>query len=222
MADYQSSFTGEEIDSLLQKVKDGVQSDYAQNDSTQPDYIKNRPFYSSGYKYEWDGVAADESKKVYGSKNRDYYFYKISDEIMNVSDFVGADIELKSGATTKITESSVRRYENGSFSFILVYGTFPGELIFVCVETGFFETSLGTTGLTPGLWFLQANFNAKVFEKKGEFKQLDNKYIAKATAIDDANSDLPVTAGLLKTELENTVALIDTALSTAIGSGVLE
>ena len=222
MADYQSSFTGEEIDSLLRKVKDGVQSDYTQNDSSQPDYIKNRPFYSSGYKYEWDGTVADESKKVYGSENKNYYFYKISDEIMSVSDFVGAEIELKSGATTNIVESSVRTYEGGSFSFILVYGNFPGELIFVCVEAGSFETVLGTTELTPGLWFLQANFNAKVFEKKGEFKQLDNKYIAKATAIDDANADLPVTAGLLKTELDNTIASIDEALSTAIGSGVLE
>ena len=221
MADYQSSFTGEEIDSLLQKVKDGAQSDYAQNDSTQPDYIKNRPFYTSGYKYEWDGVAADETKKVYGTASNSYYFYKISDGIMTVSDFVGAAIEMKSGVERKIEESSVKTYENGSFAYKYIAGV-TYEIIFVCVEAGSFETILGTTELTPGLWFLQGGFNVKIFEKEGEVKQLDNKYIAKATAIDEDNADLPVTAGLLKTELDNTIASIDEALSTAIGSGVLE
>ena len=50
----------------------------------------------------------------------------------------------------------------------------------------------------------------------------ENEFIPKATAIDEANADLPVTAGLLKTELENVVTAIDTSLSAAIGSGVLE
>ena len=50
----------------------------------------------------------------------------------------------------------------------------------------------------------------------------ENEFIPKATAIDEANADLPVTAGLLKTELENVVTAIDTSLSAAIGIGVLE
>lgn len=220
MADYQSSFTGEEIDGILTKAKNGglsVQSDYAQNDSTQPDYIKNRPFYKEGYSYEWDGTAPDESKKVSGSDSR-FFYYKISDSTMAVSDLVGATAILQSGSSRSITEASIKRCENGSFAYF--WGNY--ELIFVCVEAGFFDTALGKVELTPGLWFLNGGFYVAKLEKDAGIKQIDNEFIPKATAIDDANADLPVTAGLLKTELENVVTAIDASLSAAIGSGVLE
>lgn len=220
MADYQSSFTGEEIDDILTKAKNGglsVQSDYAQCKSTQPDYIKNRPFYrSEGYSYEWDGKATDETKKVGGSQ---FYFYKISDNVISFSDLVGARVTTSANVNETIAESSIKTYPNGSFAF-LYYQNW--EFIFVCVETASYETTLGDVELTPGLWFLNGGIYARQLEKDASVKQIDNEFIPKATAIDEANADLPVTAGLLKTELENTVALIDTALSTAIGSGVLE
>ena len=92
----------------------------------------------------------------------------------------------------------------------------------MCVETASFETVLGTVELTPGVWLLNGGIYAAKLEKYTGIKQIDNEFIAKATAIDDANADLPVTAGLLKTELENVVTAIDASLSAAIGSGVLE
>lgn len=222
MADYQSSFTGEEIDEILTKAKNGglsVQSDYAQNDSTQPDYIKNRPFYKEGYAYEWDGNVTDESKKVSGSKPPHYY-YKISDNIMAASDLVGAKIVTSVDVNETIAESSIKTYENGSFAYL--YYNKQWEFILVCVEAASFETVLGTVELTPGVWFLNGGIYAAKLEKYTGIKQIDNEFIPKATAIDDANADLPVTAGLLKTELENVVTAIDTSLSAAIGSGVLE
>lgn len=194
-----------------------VQSDYAQNDATQPDYIKNRPFYrSEGYSYEWDGTAPDETKKVGESQ---YYFYKISDNIMTASDLIGARIATSANKTETIKDKYIKKYENGSFAFN--YSNYY-EMIFVCVEAGSFSTRLGTVELTPGLWFLQAGIHITSFEKDAGIKQIDNEFIPKATAIDDANADLPVTAGLLKTELENVVTAIDASLSAAIGSGVLE
>lgn len=217
MADYQSIFTGEEIDSLLKKVKDGVQSDYTQNDSTQPDYIKNRPFYKKGYSYEWDGKATDETKKVGGSQ---FYFYKISDNVITFSDFVGARVTTSANVNETITEDSIKTYGNDSFAYL--YNHKQWEFILVCVETSSFETVLGTVELTPGVWFLNGGIYAAKLEKITGIKQIDNEFIPKATAIDDANADLPVTAGLLKTELENVVTAIDTSLSAAIGSGVLE
>jgi hypothetical protein len=184
---------------LIASIETGgpsVQSDYAQNDSTQPDYIKNRPFYrSEGYSYEWDGTAPDETKKVGGDQ---YYFYKISDKTMAISDLVGATANTNTGHTLPITESSIKTYENGSFAYR--YSSY--ELIFVCVEAGSFSTILGTVELTPGLWLLNGGFYVAELEKGAGIKQIDNEFIVKATAIDDANADLPVTAGLFKTELE--------------------
>lgn len=219
MADYQSSFTGEEIDEILTEAKNGglsVQSDYTQNDPTQPDYIKNRPFYKEGYSYKWDGKATDETKKVGESE---FFFYEISESTMAVSDLVGARIATSANKTETIEDKYIKTYENGSFAFN--YSNYY-EMIFVCVEAGSFSTRLGTVELTPGLWFLQAGIHITSFEKDAGIKQIDNEFIPKATAIDDANADLPVTAGLLKTELENVVTAIDTSLSAAIGSGVLE
>lgn len=206
MDDYQSSFSGEEIDDILAKAKNGglsVQSDYAQNDSTQPDYIKNRPFYrSEGYSYEWDGTAPDETKKVGGSQ---YYFYKISDKTMAISDLVGATANTNTGHTLPIAENSIKTYENGSFAY-----RYSGyELIFVCVEAGSFSAALGTVELTPGLWLLNGGFYVAELEKGAGIKQIDNEFIVKATAIDDDNADLPVTAGLVESELEKKADLVD-------------
>lgn len=191
------------------------QSDYEENDISKVTYIKNRPFYKEGYSYEWDGKATDETKKVGGSE---YYFYKISDSIMSTSDLVGATATMQSGSSLSITEASIKTYGNSSFA----YRWSNYELIFVCVEAGSFSTILGTVELTPGLWFLNGGFYVAKLEKYAGIKQIDNEFIPKATAIDDANADLPVTAGLLKTELDNAIASIDEALSAAIGSGVLE
>lgn len=209
---------GDPIVGTMTSGGSAVQSDYTQNDSTQPDYIKNRPFYTSeGYQYEWDGKATDESKKISGNDSR-YYYYKISDNIMAVSDLVGATVTTNTNYTLTISEDKITTYENGSF----VYYYSQYGLILVCVEAGSFSTVLGTVELTPGLWLFNGGFYPVLLEKGSEIKQIDNVYIAKATAIDDDNADLPVTAGLLKTELDNTIASIDEALSAAIGSGVLE
>lgn len=211
----------DDLPGLVRSIPQGggsaVQSDYAQNDSTQPDYIKNRPFYKEGYSYEWDGTAPDESKKVSGSDSR-YYYYKISDNIMAASDLVGATVVTNSGITRTISEGDINAYDNGSFAYKFSSYVF----IIVCVEAGSLDTSLGVLELTPGLWYLNGGFYARQLEKDAGIKQIDNEFIPKATAIDDDNADLPVTAGLLKTELENVVNAIDTSLSAAIGSGVLE
>lgn len=207
MDDYQSSFSGEEIDDILAKAKSGdftVQSDYAQNDSTQLDYIKNRPFYTiDGFSYEWDGTTPDETKKVSGDDSR-YFYYKISDNIMSVSDLIGAKTTINSQKNT-ITESSIETYENGSFC----YKFYNYELVLVCVKAGSFATLLGTVELTPGLWFMHPGFIVSLLEKEAEIKQIDNEYIAKATALDDDNADLPVTAGLVESELKKKADLVD-------------
>lgn len=179
-----------------------VQSDYTQNDSTQPDYIKNRPFYREGYSYKWDGKATDETKKVGGSE---YYYYKISDNVMTFADLVGAKVTTSVDANETIAESSIKTYDNGSFAYLYYKGLW--EFILVCVETASYETTLGLVELTPGLWFLNSGIYARQLEKV-TIKQIDNEFIPKATAIDNANADLPVTAGLLKTELENKADLV--------------
>jgi hypothetical protein len=194
------------------------QADYEENDTSKVTYIKNRPFYRESYSYEWDGTAPDESKKVSGNDSR-FFYYKISDNIMAASDLVGAKITTSANQQATIADEHIKIYENGSF--VYKYANYY-ELLFVCVEAGSFSTQMGTLELTPGLWFIYPGIYIKSLQGEATAKQLDNRYIPKATAIDEANADLPVTAGLLKTELENVVNAIDTSLSAAIGSGVLE
>lgn len=72
----------------------GVQSDYAQNDETQIDYIKNRPggYYKTvpAIDIQWDGVVGD---KPTGQLNGET-IVKVSDEILTKEQWVGASVTL--------------------------------------------------------------------------------------------------------------------------------
>lgn len=75
----------------------GVQSDYAQNDATQPDYIKNRPggYYQTvpAINIQWDGVVGDKPNAT-GSGN---VFVKVSDEILTADRVIGATVTTVQG-----------------------------------------------------------------------------------------------------------------------------
>ena len=79
------------INEVRQTGGGGVQPDWNQNDSTQPDYIKNRPFYSEKeiVDVSWDG---DKTNKV---STIDTY-YKVSDLMPTADEFV---VYLKTGET---------------------------------------------------------------------------------------------------------------------------
>ena len=77
----------------------GVQSDYTQNDATQPDYIKNRPggYYQTlpGVGITWDGVIGDRPK---AQTDEGVYLVKVSDEVLTTEQLIGATVTMVDGS----------------------------------------------------------------------------------------------------------------------------
>lgn len=80
----------------------GVQSDYAQNDETQMDYIKNRPggYYQTvpGVDITWDGIIGDRPK---APLDEGMYLVKVSDEILTADRVIGATVVSVQGAESQ-------------------------------------------------------------------------------------------------------------------------
>lgn len=80
-------------------VSGGVQPDYAQNDVTQPNYIKNRPggYYQTvqGVDITWDGVIGDRPK---AQPDEGVYLVKVGDEVLTAEQVIGATVTIVQGA----------------------------------------------------------------------------------------------------------------------------
>lgn len=115
MQPYKLDYTGEEVNSAIGdvlngQVSGGTQSDYAQNDATQPDYIKNRPggYYQivPGVDITWDGVIGDRPKV---ELDEGMYLVKVSDEVLTAEQMIGATLTVTQGEQQ---QSSVLNDEN--------------------------------------------------------------------------------------------------------------
>ena len=104
MKPYKLDYTGDEVNSAIGKVLDGqvsggTKSDYAQNDATQPDYIKNRPggYYQTvpGLDITWDGVIGDRPK---AQPEKGIYLVKVGDEVLAAEQLVGATVTMVNGS----------------------------------------------------------------------------------------------------------------------------
>lgn len=89
----------------------GVQSDYAQNDETQMDYIKNRPggYYQTvpGVDIQWDGVVGDKPNVDVGGG---MIWVKVSDEILTAEQMIGATATRVQGSGNQsalVTENDI-------------------------------------------------------------------------------------------------------------------
>ena len=91
----------------------GVQSDYTQNDATQPDYIKNRPggYYQTvpAINIQWDGVVGDKPNVDAGRM----IFVKVSDEILTADRVIGATVVMVRGAESQSMILSEDRIMSG-------------------------------------------------------------------------------------------------------------
>lgn len=97
-----------------EKAENGVvQSDYAQNDATQPDYIKNRPggYYQTipAINIQWDGVVGDKPNADAGRT----IFVKVSDEILTADRVIGATVVSVRGAESQSMILSEDRIMSG-------------------------------------------------------------------------------------------------------------
>ena len=118
MQPYKLDYTGDEVNSAIKKVLDGqvsggTQSDYTQNDATQPDYIKNRPggYYQTvpAINIQWDGVVGDKPNAVIGGN----IVVKVSDEILTAEQIIGATAVMVRGAESKSMILSEDRIRSG-------------------------------------------------------------------------------------------------------------
>lgn len=100
----------------------GVQSDYTQNDATQPDYIKNRPggYYQTvpGVDITWDGVIGDRPK---AQPEEGMYLVKVSDEILTADRVIGATVTRVEGSENTSTVLLENNVMSGD-GFIIVTG----------------------------------------------------------------------------------------------------
>ena len=85
------------------EIPEQVNPDWNQNDSTQPDYVKNRTHWveGSGATIEWDGnTDGRDSVALPISDTLNMTFYKVSDAIPSASDIVGGTAEYVSNGVT--------------------------------------------------------------------------------------------------------------------------
>lgn len=77
-----------------------VQSDYTQNDNTQTDYIKNRPFYEDKLiDITWDGDTAGKTE-VDLTSALGFNVYLVSDATPSAEDLIGATVSIYTGSDT--------------------------------------------------------------------------------------------------------------------------
>lgn len=124
-----------------------VQSDYAQNDPTAKDYIKNRPGgYEEGWAITWDG---DTTGKVFAEVMSGYYVYKVSDKILTADQISGGQMTTTvTGGETQsntITSDMVEEFEDAIFvnSFPMIVKN-PGEFV---VMDGAFTITIPESGV---------------------------------------------------------------------------
>lgn len=119
-----------------------VQSDYAQNDSTAKDYIKNRPGgYEEGWEITWDG---DTTGRVSISASDGTSWYKISDEILTVDQLIGSTVTLNNGRSLDITAKMIATFENcitvaDAVLIAKTAGDLMGNGKFIAPETGVYD-----------------------------------------------------------------------------------
>lgn len=201
MDDFQSKFTGEEIDAILESAK--KQPDYEQNDSTQPDFIKNRPFYDTRRK-SWYSQAENPNPISFDNVALNYSFYKVSDLIIprnEIFDKTSVVTEsaipytfAESGIVLETEDFVIIKATGVDFNFLFAYKT--GSLPFTYLgyslscdvpETGIYSIRGLGTGIPEGRTF---SFTT------GEIKQIEPKYLPVAGDGVGASNILWVTTGL--------------------------
>ena len=179
-----------------------IQSDWNQNDETSNDYIKNRPFYSIvGSEKELKTVTFDgdlTGREYVEIGDNTLYMVKLSDDIPDVTDFLGTEVILTSGARDGVysvdesTLSDSEKYaeinENSSPNGVTVEkGRGYVLWLFLYVVQEDMELvvlpDLPAMKLSKGVWTMYLVADNTYFKSvsynyfQEELKQIDEKYI---------------------------------------------
>lgn len=146
-----------------------VQPDYEQNDSEQPDYIKNRPFYEETVTgevvIEYDG---DSTGKVVVPMGEDAQMVKVSDLTPEPSELIGG-IGIVNGESMTITEDMVMDGRTEGLPAVVV-----ADVMFV------FYSPFAAAGVTEtGVYFADMGVAAtlKYTGTVTNIKKLDPKFL---------------------------------------------
>lgn len=161
-----------------------VQPDLAQNDNTQPDYVKNRTHWeeNTGATIEWDG--STEGRDVIPDADNSG-FYKISDAVPDINDVIGGTLAYYAsdeGTTELAIVDSMIVSEAGIHTIRL------GETSVVHI------LSTEVEGFTPGVYAFFATIGAvteyisKLTYGSTTVHQLDEKFIPDTIA---RTADIP-------------------------------
>lgn len=159
-----------------------VQSDWNQNDESQPDYVKNRPFYDipPAFDIRWDGnmdghFALDLSALGYDSGS---YFVKVSDFVTDdSSELVGATITSSTNLTDNVLPNDID------------VSTFPGSIslygyVVVVVNQSALNAALGLPDgyVTNGTYFYaDSEWHVAQFVGPQTTKKIDDRYLNLST-----------------------------------------
>ena len=138
-----------------------VQTDYAQNDSTAKDYIKNRPGgYEEGFEITWDGdttgrVSITAEGMPYVRYNMTYVWYQVSDEILTSDQVIGGQtVFINNGEAYQkvIADDNVTEAE---------FGYYVAEFIIVAMKTGVFNFYGKNISISePGVYFARMDLGS--------------------------------------------------------------
>ena len=139
----------------------GVQPDWAQNDPTAADYVKNRTHYDEQTVIEWDG----DTTGLVGANG---VLYKVSDVIPAKSDVLGGTITLSNGSAITITPDMTGMTDGDSFTI--------AEFALIIASAGVFSDK-GFSFTETGIYFMSGS---NVHTSKlvyGSTKTIDPKYL---------------------------------------------
>ena len=160
------------LSAMCGKIK---KPDWNQNDSAAADYVKNRPFYKDTvFDITWDG----NTDGLEQFKIEDLCFYKVSDNIPEVTDIAGStlsfDINNNKDSCT-IVQSMIRVGTN----FLSVTSSLDLPSIVFIYED---QTDLGGVVANRGCWFLKYGVYTILSIKKIGIKTIDTECLPEIPA----------------------------------------
>ena len=175
----------------------GVQSNWNEEDSSNPAFIKNKPFGEEGLRILWDGIDRGELC-IDVSDTLGLKYYKMA-EPLSQSELIASKIfVIDDGVINPLTVNYSNIISINSDCFLIMNGYDPYLFVSLRPTTADFSSVVGSTLVLDiehaGTWFLYGNENNYTCELIGSdysVKQIDDKFIPQSDWNEmDVNSGL--------------------------------
>lgn len=152
-----------------------VQSDWNENDETNPAYIKNRTHYDS--RTEVVLLSSAGENVIFGG-----FGIKISDEVMTEDKLISARVELSCSTESLNVDNASFIYDGNQINGPTVVYSYYNEELGIVAALAVISTNLSDE-ITSGTYFVpdigpgSLTYSMKLYGEVGELKTLDPKYI---------------------------------------------